>query len=96
MTSMAPNPINSQGLESRFLPGDPAALLFPERRAAAPQEQMLSPLSSGGSDSNLSSGHDRKLKSGFQFWSIFGRLPAKLGPKTLPSGSGLKNGAERT
>ncbi len=29
-------------------------------------------------------------------WPIFGRFPAKLGPKTLPDESGSKNDAERT
>ncbi len=42
----------------------------------------------------LSGGHDRKLK--FQFWSMFCRFPAKLGPKTASNWSGSKTGAELT
>ncbi len=44
----------------------------------------------------LTSGLDRKLKSRLKFWSVLGRFPAQLGPKTPPDGSGSKNGAERT
>ena len=44
----------------------------------------------------LTSGLNRKLKSRLKFWSVFGRFPAKLGPRTPLNGSGLKNGAEGT
>ncbi len=45
---------------------------------------------------NLTIGLDRKLKYKLKFWSVLGRFPAKLGPRTPPDGSGSKNGAERT
>ncbi len=44
----------------------------------------------------LTSGLNRKLKYKSKFWSVLGRFPAKLGPKTPPDGSGSENGAERT
>ncbi len=34
-------------------------------------------------ETNLCSGHHRKLKSNFLSWPILGRLPAILGPKTF-------------
>ncbi len=45
---------------------------------------------------HLSGGRKQKLKSRFLYWSIFGRFPAKLGPRTPPDGAGSKNGAVRT
>ncbi len=42
------------------------------------------------------SGLNRKLKYRLKCWWLFGRFPAKLGPKTPLNGSGSKNGAERT
>ena len=44
----------------------------------------------------LTSGLNRKLKSRLKFWPVFGRFPAKLGPRTPLNGPGSKNGAERT
>ncbi len=44
----------------------------------------------------LGSGHNNKLKFRFSLWPIFGHVPAKLGLKTLPDGSGSKDGADHT
>ncbi len=44
----------------------------------------------------LTSGLTRKLASKFKFWSVFGRFPAKLGPRTPLNRSGSTNGEERT
>ncbi len=44
----------------------------------------------------LNSGLNRKLKYRLKLWSVFGLLPAKLGPRTPLNGPGSKNGAERT
>ncbi len=45
---------------------------------------------------SLTSGLKGKAKSRLQFWSVFNRFPAKLGPKTSLNGSSSKNCAERT
>ncbi len=50
----------------------------------------------GQRGAELTSGLDRKLKYRLKFWSVFGRFPAKLGPKTPLNGPGSKHGAERT
>ncbi len=47
-------------------------------------------------DLGLTSGLNRKLKYKLKCWSVFGRFPAKLGPRTPSDGSGSKKGAERT
>ncbi len=63
--------------------------------ASAPEAPILA---SGPEyeDTKLASGLNMKLKSRLKFWSVLGRFPAKLGPKTSPDGSGSENGAERT
>ncbi len=38
----------------------------------------------------------RKPKYRLKFWWVFGRFPAKLGPKTPLNGPGSKNGVKRT
>ncbi len=42
------------------------------------------------------SGLNRKLKYRLKCWSVFGRFPAKLGPRISLNGSGSENGAKRT
>ncbi len=38
--------------------------------------------------------YNKKLKSIFQLWLIFGRLSAEIGPGTITKGSGLKDAAK--
>ncbi len=38
----------------------------------------------------------RVVNENYDFYMVFGRFPAELGPETRSNGSGLKNGAERT
>ena len=49
----------------------------------------------GGVQQLLASGLARKLKYRLNCWSIFGRFPAKVGPRIPPDGSGSKKGAKR-
>ncbi len=48
------------------------------------------------SNTILTGGLNKKLKYRLKFWWVFGRFPAKLGPRSPLNGPGSKKCAERT
>ncbi len=73
-----------------FRPGPPRS---PQNRPEMPELAAPDP---ENPDPGLTSGLNKKIKYRLKCWSVFGRFPAKLGPRTPPDGSGSKNGAEST
>ena len=65
-------------------------------QASGPRAGLPEPLLGQlGRDAQPTSGLTRKLKSKLKCWSVFGRFPATLGPRTPLNGPGSKTGAER-